>query len=64
MEQELFNPQSSSVSSSRVLYTPSVFARTSLIHLQEVFLYRLGHSFWTPGDHGRRSSINLRSLSS
>lgn len=36
MEQELFNPQSFSVSSSRVLYTPSVFARTSLIHLQEV----------------------------
>ena len=28
------------------------------------FLYRLGHSFWTRGDHGRRSSINLKSLSS
>ena len=28
------------------------------------FLYRLGHSFWTLGDHGRRSSINLRFLSS
>lgn len=36
MEQELFNPQSSSVSSSRILYTPSTFARTSLFHLQEV----------------------------
>lgn len=36
MEQELFNPQSSSVSSSRILYTPSAFARTSLFHLQEV----------------------------
>lgn len=36
MDQELFNPQSSSVSSSRVLYTPSSFARTSLLHLQEV----------------------------
>lgn len=36
MEQELFNPQSSSVSSSRILYTPSTFARTSLLHLQEV----------------------------
>lgn len=35
MDQELFNPQSSSVSSSRVLYTPSSFARTSLLHLQE-----------------------------
>lgn len=33
---ELFNPQSSSVNSSRVLYTPSSFARTSLLHLQEV----------------------------
>lgn len=36
MEQELFNPQSSSVSSSRIIYTPSTFARTSLLHLQEV----------------------------
>ncbi len=36
MEQELFNPQSSSVNSSRILYTPSTFARTSLLHLQEV----------------------------
>ena len=36
MEQELFNPQSSSVSSSRIIYTPSIFARTSLLHLQEV----------------------------
>ena len=36
MTQELFNPQSPSVSSSRILYTPSVFARTSLLHLQEV----------------------------
>lgn len=36
MDQELFNPQSSSVTSSRILYTPSAFARTSLLHLQEV----------------------------
>ena len=36
MDQELFKPQSSSVSSSRILYTPSAFARTSLLHLQEV----------------------------
>ena len=36
MTKELFNPQSPSVSSSRILYTPSVFARTSLLHLQEV----------------------------
>ena len=36
MDQELFNPQSSSVSSSRIIYTPSTFARTSLLHLQEV----------------------------
>ena len=42
MDQELFNPQSSSVSSSRIIYTPSTFARTSLLHLQEVgsLLYR------------------------
>ena len=33
---ELFNPQSSFVSSSRIIYTPSAFARTSLLHLQEV----------------------------
>lgn len=33
---ELFNTLSSSVKSSRILYTPSVFARTSLFHLQEV----------------------------
>lgn len=36
MDHELFNPQSSSVTSSRILYTPSTFARTSLLHLQEV----------------------------
>lgn len=36
MDNELFNPQSSSVQSSRILYTPSTFARTSLLHLQEV----------------------------
>ena len=36
MDQELFNPQSSSVTSSRILYTRSTFARTSLLHLQEV----------------------------
>lgn len=36
MDQELFNPRSSSVSSSRIIYTPSTFARTSLLHLQEV----------------------------
>lgn len=36
MDQELFSPQSSSVTSSRILYTPSTFARTSLLHLQEV----------------------------
>lgn len=36
MEKELFNPQSSSVSSTRIIYTPSTFAGTSLLHLQEV----------------------------
>ena len=36
MDQELFIPQYSSVTSSRILYTPSTFARTSLLHLQEV----------------------------
>lgn len=36
MERELFSTQSSSVSSARILYTPSTFARTSLLHLQEV----------------------------
>ena len=30
------HPQSSFVSSSRIIYTPSTFARTSLLHLQEV----------------------------
>ena len=33
---ELFNSQSSSVRSFRILYTPSSFARTSLLHLQEI----------------------------
>ena len=33
---ELFNSQSSSVQSFRILYTPSPFARSSLLHLQEV----------------------------
>ena len=40
---ELFNPQSSSVQSSRILYTPSTFARTSLLHLQEVGLLQAIH---------------------
>ena len=35
MELELFTPQSFSVSSSRILYTPSTFAITSMLHLQE-----------------------------
>ena len=43
MDQELFNPQSSSVSSSRIIYTPSTFARTSLLHLQEVGSLRALH---------------------
>lgn len=43
MDQELFNPQSSSVSSSRIIYTPSTFARTSLLHLQEVGSLRAVH---------------------
>ena len=47
MDQELFNPQSSSVTSFRILYTPSTFARTSLLHLQEVeSLQAMAH---TPG---------------
>lgn len=41
---ELFNPQSSSVRSSRILYTPSSFARTSLLHLQEVGPLQATHS--------------------
>ena len=36
MEKVLFNPQSSSVSFTRIIYTPSTFAGTSLLHLQEV----------------------------
>ena len=40
MNTEMFNPQGSmqmpSVASSRILHTPSTFARTSLLHLQEV----------------------------
>ena len=43
MDQELFNPQSPSVISSRILYTPSTFARTSLLHLQEVGLLQAIH---------------------
>ena len=33
---ELFNLRTVSVESSRILYTPSTFARTSLLHLQEI----------------------------
>lgn len=36
MKQELFNPQSASVRASRIIYTPSAFARSSLVYLQEV----------------------------
>lgn len=34
--QEFFSNNASSVESDRILYTPSVFARSSLLHLQEV----------------------------
>lgn len=34
--EQLFNSQSSSISSSRILYTPSTFVRISLLHLQEI----------------------------
>ena len=34
--QELFSNNASSVQSDRILYTPSAFARGSLLHLQEV----------------------------
>lgn len=34
--QEFFSNNTSSVESERILYTPSVFARSSLLHLQEV----------------------------
>lgn len=33
---DFFHPQNASVKTSRILYTPSVFARTSLLYLQEV----------------------------
>lgn len=46
MDKELFNPQSSSVSSSRIIYTPSTFARTSLLHLQEVGSLQAVHPQW------------------
>ena len=44
MDQELFNPQSSSVSSSRIIYTLN-FARTSLLHLQEVGSLQAVHPY-------------------
>ncbi len=49
MDQELFNPQSSSVTSSRILYTPSTFARTSLLHLQEVGSLQAIHKHTSTG---------------
>ena len=36
MESFFMNDPASSVTSSRILYTPSTFARTSLLHLQEI----------------------------
>ena len=35
MKQELFDPQAFAELSSRIIYTPSTFTRTSLLHLQE-----------------------------
>ena len=34
--EEILFTNASSVDSSRILYTPSAFARTSLLHLQEI----------------------------
>ena len=36
MEELFSNNKSSFVASNRILYTPSLFARTSLLHLQEI----------------------------
>ena len=36
MDQFFTNNQSSIVASNRILYTPSTFARSSLLHLQEI----------------------------
>ena len=54
---ELFNPQSSSVSSSRILYTPSTFARTSLLHLQEVGSLRATHPHVSQREFGAVSLL-------
>ena len=35
MQEELFDLHSFAESSSRIIYTPSMFARTALFHLQE-----------------------------
>ena len=62
MDQELFNPQSSSVTSSRILYTPSTFARTSLLHLQEVGSLHAIHphtSTSTIGVRPHKEKINI-----
>ena len=59
MDQELFNPQSSSVSSSRIIYTPSTFARTSLLHLQEVGSLQAVH----PQNTGCQPLVLQRNLS-
>lgn len=40
---EMFSPESASVTSSRILYTPSPFARCSLLHLQEVGSLQVVH---------------------
>ena len=58
MDQELFNPQSSSVTSSRILYTPSTFARTSLLHLQEVGSLQAIHQKYS-GVRPHKEKINI-----
>ena len=59
MDQELFNPQSSSVTSSRILYTPSTFARTSLLHLQEVGSLQAIHQQKYSGVRPHKEKINI-----
>ena len=43
MDKSLFFRQADSVSSNRIIYTPSTFARSSLIHLQETGTLQATH---------------------
>lgn len=62
MKQELFDPQAFAESSSRIIYTPSTFARTSLLHLQEAGSFQAVYPHTSKRSDLASSSDHIRDM--